>query len=79
MTWLEWRDGGKRVWAMRPTAAAVRVVIDRSKPNLNLGSVRTPGGSRGLQSRCGVVYAAPGGFDSHPLPCISLQIISLIL
>lgn len=32
------------------------------------GSVRTPGGSRGLQSRCRVVRAARGGFDSHPLP-----------
>ena len=27
-----------------------------------------PGGSRGLQNRCGAACAVPGGFDSHPLP-----------
>ena len=46
-----------------------RAVIGR----LILGSVRTPGGSRGLQSRRGVVSAIPGGFDSHPLPCIFVR------
>ena len=27
-----------------------------------------PGGSRGLQNRCGAAYVVPGGFDSLALP-----------
>ena len=34
----------------------------------SIGSVRIPGGCRGLQSRWGVGHPVPGGFDSHPLP-----------
>lgn len=54
----------RQVWA-HPTTTARRP----SRP----GSVRAPGGLRGLQNRRGAVQAVPGGFDSHPLPFWAAQ------